>query len=162
MNLFFEKHRILLGQLIQADVQFIIIGGYSVIFHGYQRITGDVDLWIEPSNENKKKLLTALEKAGISKGMISEINKLDFRKHLVFSFWEKPEKVDFLTHINLVNFQDAQEQMIIAEIDDLKIPFLHLKHLILSKINTGRSKDAADIEELQRILKVKDKGKRET
>ena len=162
MNLFLEKHKILLRQLIQSNVQFIIIGGYSVIFHGYRRITGDVELWIEPSNENKRKLLMALGNTGISKEMISEINKLNFQEHLVFSFWEKPEKVDLLTHINLVDFEEAKEKIIFAEIDNLKIPFLHLNHLILSKMNTGRNKDVADIEELQRIKKAKDKGKNES
>ncbi len=58
MNLFIEKHQELIKLLISNNVEFIIIGGYSVIFHGYKRTTGDIDIWLNPTNENKKKLIS--------------------------------------------------------------------------------------------------------
>ena len=57
MNIFIETHQNLLICLIKHKVNFILIGGYAVIYHGYKRSTGDMDLWIEPNNENKLKLL---------------------------------------------------------------------------------------------------------
>jgi len=57
MNFFLDRHQLLLKELLNAKVDFIIIGGYSVIYHGYRRTTGDVDIWIKPDNANKPKLL---------------------------------------------------------------------------------------------------------
>ena len=86
---------------------------------------------------------------------IQKIANLDFTSTLVFAMGEEPEKAEFLTQISLVNFDEANKRKIIAEIDGLAIPFLHLDDLIQSKINTGRLKDKADIEELQKIQSLK-------
>ena len=87
---------------------------------------------------------------------ILHIAELDFKKkHIVFSMWEEPEKVNFLTRISMIEFEQADQRKIIADIDGVKIPFLHLNDLVLSKFNTGRLKDKADIEELQKIQKEK-------
>jgi len=155
MNLFLEKHQDLLKELLLNKVDFIVIGGYSVIFHGYARSTGDVDLWLSPDNVNKLKLLAVLRKMNFDEEDVAHIAELDFEKHLVFSMWDEPEKVDFLTRINMVEFEQADQRKIIADIDGIKIPFLHLKDLVLYKFNTGRLKDKADVEELQKIQKEK-------
>lgn len=154
MNLFVDKHIELLKALLKHKVDFIIIGGYSVIFHGYKRTTGDVDIWIKPDNSNKKKILIALKEIKIDSQSIIEIDKLDFTGYVVFCIWEEPERADFITRINLVNYDDADKNKIIGEIDGVKIPFIHLNDLVLSKMNTGRAKDKADIEELQKIKKL--------
>ena len=78
---------------------------------------------------------------------------MDFNDRLVFSIEEAPEKIDFLTYINLVNYDDADKNKIIAEVDGMHIPFLHLNDLVLSKMNTGRPKDIADIDMLQQVEK---------
>lgn len=151
MNLFVDRHQQLLSSLLDHQVDFIIIGGYSVIYHGYNRTTGDVDIWLKPENENKEKLLPVLKEMGLSSESVEEIRSLDFTRHLVFSIWEEPEKVDFLTYISIIKYEEADQQKIEAEFDGLNIPFLHLHHLILSKINTGRLKDKADVEVLQKL-----------
>lgn len=155
MNLFIDKHQDLINNLLLHDVDFIVIGGYSVIFHGYARTTGDVDIWLRPNNENKVKLLKVFKAMDFFEADYQPIANYDFNEYIVFSMWDEPEKVDFITRINLVEFDVANERKIIAEIDDLKIPFLHLDDLVLSKFNTGRLKDKADIEELQQIQKNK-------
>ena len=151
MNLFLDSHQELIVMLLRHNVDFIIIGGYAVIFHGYHRTTGDVDIWLKPENDNKWKLLKALEDFGIEDEAMRELAKLDFEHHLAFHIGSEPEKIEFLTHISGVQFDEANREKILADIDLLKIPFLHFNHLILSKINTGRLKDQADIEELQKI-----------
>jgi len=153
MNLFIKRHQDLLALLLQYQVEFIIIGGYSVIFHGYARTTGDVDLWLKPDNENRSKLIDALNSLDISSESLHQLSTLDFSKHLSFYIWEEPEKVDFLTYVNGVTFEDGDKMKIIAGIDDLMLPFLHLNHLILTKMTTDRLKDKADIEELQKIYR---------
>jgi hypothetical protein len=155
MNLFIESHQQWIKNLIDADVDFIVVGGYSVIFHGYRRTTGDVDIWLKPDNANKEKILPVLYKAGFDEDDVRQIAGFDFTKHLVFTVGEAPEKIDFLTNINLVSYEEADKQKIIAEADGLNIPFLHLNHLVLSKINTGRAKDQADVEMLQQVDKAR-------
>jgi len=155
MNIFLENHQRLLKALIDAKVDFIVIGGYSVIFHGYGRTTGDMDIWLKPDNDNKARLVNALLQFGISKSSLSNFDSIDFSDRIAFHIDEEPERIDFMTHVNLVAFDEADASKIIADIEGLKIPFLHINHLVLSKMNTGRTKDAADIEELQRIHKYK-------
>ena len=155
MNLFIELHQNLIKMLLDAKVDFIIIGGYSVIFHGYKRTTGDIDIWLKPNNDNKKKLLIVLQQFGFEEDDLARVDTLNFTEHNVFSIGEQPEKIDFLTHISMVKYEDADKQKIEAEMDGLIIPFLHLNHLVLSKINTGRPKDKADVDMLQLIEKQK-------
>jgi hypothetical protein len=151
MNLFLDTHQELIVALLHHEVDFIIIGGYAVIFHGYHRTTGDVNIWLKPDNDNKWKLIKALEDFGLEHSAMVELENLDFQQHLAFHIGAEPEKIEFLTHINGVQFDEANLEKITADIDQLKIPFLHYNHLILSKINTGRLKGQADIEELQKI-----------
>lgn len=151
MNIFLDAHRELLARLTEKKVEFILIGGYSVIFHGYKRTTGDMDLWLKPDNENKKKLLPVLQSFGFNSDELTAVESIDFTKHAVFSIWDDPEKVDFITIINLVSFDEADQQKIVADVDGLTVPVIHINHLILSKINTGRLQDKADIEKLQEL-----------
>lgn len=155
MNLFIEIQQDVIKKLLGARVDFIIIGGYSVIFHGYHRTTGDVDIWLRPGNDNKQKLLSALRELGCDEDEIRQVAETDFTRHAAFSMGEKPEKIDFLTRISQVEYDEADKRKIIAMIDGLPIPFLHLDDLVLSKINTGRPQDKADIDILQKIRNAK-------
>jgi hypothetical protein len=125
MNLFIESHQLVLRKLIEHKINFIVTGGYSVIFYGYQRTTGDVDIWLKPDNDNKLRLLPVLRFIGIVEEDIQHITNLDFSKHLSFSFGEEPEKIDFITRINLVEYEEADKMKVQAEVDGLIIPFIH-------------------------------------
>lgn len=151
MNVFFEEHLEILSLLIKNEVKFLLIGGYAVISHGYNRTTGDMDLWLEPSNENKDNFLKSFIEYGFEEIDLFEIKQMDFSKHQVFSFGETPYKIDFLTKVSQVEFKEAFTNKIIVEHENLNLPIINLRELILSKINTGRKKDEADIEELQKI-----------
>jgi hypothetical protein len=155
MNIFIENHQLLLKSLIKHEVNFLLVGGYAVIYYGYKRTTGDMDLWIEPNNDNKIKLLEVLKEFEFDNEGIEYIKNLDFTKHLAFHFWQEPERVDCLTKISGVDFNEAYEQKVMAEIEDISIPVIQYKHLILSKMSSERLKDKADIEELQKINKHK-------
>lgn len=155
MNLFIDQHQQLLSLLLKYQVDFIIIGGYSVIYHGYARTTGDVDIWLRPDNFNKEKLVNAFIDLNLSDESIHELSMLDFNKPLSFHIWQEPEKADFLTYISGVDFEEANQEKLIALVDGLSVPFLHLNHLILSKMTTGRLQDKADIEELQKISRYR-------
>lgn len=149
MNSFFKEHLDVLRVMINEDVEFMIIGGYAVIYHGYQRTTGDMDIWIKPDNDNKVKLIDALRKAGFDDEGLVEMNERDFTKHFVFHLNTEPEIIEFITRIAVVNFDDAKKKIQFLQADDVAIPFINLDDLILSKISTGRMKDKADVEQLQ-------------
>ena len=151
MNVFVENHQLLLKNLIQHKVHFLLVGGYAVIYHGYKRTTGDLDLWIEPNNLNKEKLIKALNEFEFNASDIAHISNLDFTKHLAFHFWEEPERVDCITFISNVSFEKAYESKIEADFEGMSVPIIHYNHLIESKITSNRLKDKADIEELQKI-----------
>ncbi|HZG01028.1 MAG TPA: nucleotidyltransferase [Chitinophagales bacterium] len=153
MNLLIDAHRQLLKAMLNNNVDFIVIGGYAVIFHGYDRTTGDIDFWIKPDNANKPKLIEALREFGIEETSLADVGTLDFTKTIFFNIGEEPERIDFLTRINLISYEEADRDKTIAEVDELKMPFLHLNHLILSKINTERPQDKADVDMLQKIAK---------
>lgn len=157
MDIFYEPHRILLAKLIEHRVDFIMIGGYAVNFHGFSRPTGDMDIWLKPNAENKIKLLEMLKTYHFNKESINYIESLDFSKAEVFCMGEAPVRVDFLTKISGVEYETADKEKIIADIEGMKIPILHINHLVLSKMSNDRTKDKLNVEELQKIQALKKK-----
>lgn len=151
MNIFLEEHLLILKLFNKYEVKYLLIGGYAVILHGYIRSTGDMDLWVEPSNENKLKIYKALSEVSFESDDLEYLLSINFREAIVFSIGSQPQKIDIITKVNLINFVDAYNQKIIYENEEIKIPLIHLNDLILSKFNTGRSKDKADVEILQEI-----------
>lgn len=143
--------------MIKHKVNFMLIGGYAVIFYGYGRTTKDIDIWLEPENRNKENVINALREFGISEESLERIEKLDFRNAQMFYFGEKPRRIEFLTKISGVKFKDSIGEMNYLSIEGAKIPIIDYKHLILNKMLSDRMKDKADVEELQRIAKYRKK-----
>ena len=157
MNILFEPHKEILRKLIQFNVEFILIGGYAVNFHGYNRATADMDIWLNPDNHNKLKFLDFLKAEGFDKESLDHITKTDFTKHAAFHIGEKPLQVDFLTIITGIDFSEAYREKQFLPFGDNDIPVIHLDHLIMSKITSTRTKDKLDVEELQKIMRLKKK-----
>ena len=156
INLFIKEHRELLLALIKHDVNFIIVGGYAVIYYGYDRTTGDMDIWLKTGNENRDNLIKALADFGITDEDLETLGKMDFTKPApVFFFGQKPRQIDFLTLISNIKFDDAIKQVNYISLENSKIPVISYSDLLLSKITSERLKDKADIEELQRINKYR-------
>lgn len=157
MNIFLDSHIKLLRSIDEAGVEFLIIGGFAVNYYGYSRTTGDLDLWIRPDNHNRNKLAGVLEKSGFNMDDLKTLRLTDFEKVFVFHIWEKPFQIDFLTHITGIEFNTAYHAKEMVNIQGLTLPVISFEHLILSKMTTGRLRDKADIEELQKIFKKKNK-----
>ncbi len=137
--------------MIGEGVEFILIGGYAVNYHGYNRTTGDLDVWLKPDNENKKSILRCLEKYDLEIESLQQINELDFSHALVFSLGDEPYKTDFLTKVSGVSYVEANNEKVHFDHEGIKVPFINLNHLILTKMSTGRGKDKVDIEKLQEV-----------
>jgi len=158
MNIFDEYTRNLLVELNKNHVEYIVVGGYAVNFHGYRRTTGDIDLWIKPDNtSNKDAIIKSLRNLKVEEAILNQLKTLDFSKPIVFIDGEEPFKIDFITYISGVNFNAAWQQKTTTVLDGVTIPFIHLNHLILSKMSTGRPQDKIDIEQLQKIQALKNK-----
>ncbi len=155
MDILLPKHKQLLIELISANIKFLLVGGYAVNFHGYIRSTNDLDIWLQPSNENKLKLLDFLRLKKFNEDDLRYIENNDFEKPFVFHIYNSPQRVDFITVVTGVNFEEAYDQRKLLPLKDMAVPVIHLHHLILTKISTGRPQDIADIERLQEINKDK-------
>ena len=100
---------------------------------------------------NKKHFLEALRLLNMHPEDIDRIRKCDFREAQVFSIGEPPLRIDFLTKVNLVSFEEALSHQKFFTIEDFSVAVIGYDHLILTKINTNRPKDKNDIEQLQQI-----------
>lgn len=151
MNITLPAHQEMLSALVSNHVEFLLVGGYAVVYHGYIRSTGDMDVWLKPTNENKKKLVAVFNKMGFDTEGVQQISELDFTEVIVFHVGLAPEKIDFLTKIQGVDFELAYNRKQILNLKDIQVPVLNLSDLIMNKIMTNRSKDIADVDFLKRI-----------
>lgn len=155
MNIFDSYIKSLLVKFNAHQIEYIIVGGYAVNFHGYIRTTGDIDLWLRPTNQNKQKIISAFKEIGVTDEALDALSKLDFSKQLHFMDGKDPYKIDFMNFVSGVTFDEAWPNRVIAEFEGLKLPFIQYEQLILTKITSERLRDKLDIEELQKIKKIK-------
>ncbi|MBS1736626.1 MAG: nucleotidyltransferase [Bacteroidetes bacterium] len=156
INLFTEEHREILEVLLKHKVDFMLVGGYAVIHYGYDRNTGDMDIWLKTGNENRDKLINSLRDFGITEADLETLKNMDFNHPVpVFYFGAEPRRIDFITQISNVTFDEAIQKVNFIELGKIQVPVIHYNHLIASKLTSTRMKDKADIEELQKIDKYR-------
>jgi hypothetical protein len=151
MNFTHPAHQEMLYAMLDKQVDFILVGGYAVIYHGYVRTTGDMDVWLRPTNENKQRLLDVFRKLDFDPEGIKQISTMDFTSIIVFHVGDQPERIDFLSKISGLQFDDAWKHRDFLQTDHHRIPVLNLDDLLVSKRTSGRLKDKADIEALRKI-----------
>ena len=152
VNLFNEDFQDLIGSFNKHDVQYILVGGYSVIIHGYHRATGDMDLWVKPTKDNYQKMISAFSDFGLPIGAITEKMFLSVDEFDVFQFGITPSSIDIMTSVKGLDFAAAFARSAWHNVSgQTKIRVLHLQDLINAKRAAGRYKDLADIEELNSI-----------
>lgn len=132
--------------LNSLDVHFLIVGAFALAHHGYPRYTGDIDLFVEKSTENAKRILNALRQFGfVDIGLTEE----DFvSKDRVVQLGVAPNRIDILTFLSGVNFEEAWSSREWGEIGGLKAPFISRDMLKQNKLACGRAQDLADLEHL--------------
>jgi hypothetical protein len=143
-----EDYKEMLQLLLEEQVDFIIVGAYALGTHGYPRATGDIDIWVKPNNINSKKLYKALARFGAP---LDQIKMDEFSVEGVnFQIGVIPRRIDIITKIDGVTYEEADEDKIIVEIEGLKIPVISLDKFIKNKLATGREKDELDIKILRK------------
>jgi predicted nucleotidyltransferase len=157
MNILIPEFKKILKLLKKHNVNFILIGGYAVIYYGYERTTKDLDIFIEPNNNIKDRFLEALREFGIGEESLNDIRNADFRKANLFFSGDKPRRIDFLTQISGIGFEEAIKEAEYFMLEEDKILIMGYKQLVINKMLSDRLKDKADVEELQRIAKYRKK-----
>jgi hypothetical protein len=129
------------------SVRYLIVGGYAVAFHGYPRYTKDLDVWIELSPENADNLIKALEEFGF--GSLG-LKPQDFLvSDQIIQLGYPPNRIDILTTLKQVKFEDCYKEKVELEIQGLNISFIDLENLKQNKRATGRPQDLADADNLE-------------
>jgi hypothetical protein len=144
--------------LNQYEVKYVLVGGWAVIFEGYSRNTDDMDVLIEKEEKNASKMLDVIKEfLGSTIGFTKE----DFlKKENVIMMGRRPFRIDVLTDISGVSFEEVYETSRIYNDDGLKIRCIHINELIKNKKASGRLKDMADAEMLEKILKKRNLNKK--
>lgn len=139
------------NSLNNNDVRYIMVGGFATNLHGYHRFTADVDLYIEDTLENRKKLRQAFIDLGL--GDFEPIERIEFIPGWVDFQLENGVKMDIMTEMKGVSltFDECLQIAPVAEIEGVKVPFLHINQLIDNKKAVNRPKDQSDVRELERI-----------
>jgi len=135
------------GLLGARGVEYLVVGGYALAAHGHPRYTGDIDFWVRPSADNIARLLAALRDFGFGSLGLTEG---DFLSDSVVQLGRPPRRIDLLTAIDGVTFDDCYARRIEVEVAGVRMNILGFDDFKASKRASGRLKDLADLETLER------------
>ena len=153
---FNQDFREFIELLNENEVDYLIVGGYALAVHGIPRYTQDIDFWIRTNQKNIKKILKVLKDFGFASIDLKEEDFLD--KDNVIQLGYPPNRIDLLSEIDGVVFDEAFKERTIIEIEGLKVNFINFRDLKKNKEASGRLQDLADLEKLNKIEeKEKDK-----
>lgn len=134
-------------ELLNAlNVRYLVVGAFAVAYHGYPRYTADIDLFIERSDDNAERLVQVIEKFGFGDLNLSVEDFL--QEDQVIQLGISPSRIDLLTFLSGVSFQEAWSTREHGEINGLKVPFISKELLKQNKAASGRTQDLADLEHL--------------
>ncbi len=130
-------------------VNYMIVGGYALAFHGKPRHTGDLDIWIDISEDNARRMVSVVNEFGMaSLGM----QQHDFlQKGIITQIGYPPLRIDILNEIDGINFAEAYPNKLIIDVDGLPVNYIGLDDLIKNKQASARNQDIADINELNKL-----------
>lgn len=144
-----EDFRDFLRDLLAEQVEFVVVGAYALAFHGVPRATGDIDVLVRPSPENAARVMRALIRFGAPVEAAGVVEADFARPGVVYQIGLPPRRIDVLTEISGVDFDEAWASRARATLDDAILFFLGRDALIRNKRSTGRTKDLADVESLE-------------
>ena len=147
-NLFNQDFSDFLLSLNKTEVKYVLVGGYSVIFHGYHRVTGDLDLFLEPTADNYYKLIKALANFGLPTNAIQLQDFINPNETDVFTFGRPPVAIDLMIKLANFSFEEVYNLASFEKIDEIMLKVIHINHLRIAKKIAGRHKDLDDLEHL--------------
>jgi hypothetical protein len=135
-----------LNLLNLKQIEYLLIGGWAVGYHGYPRATGDMDIWVSRKKENAEKLIAAFKEFGFDVPDLSI--DLFIKENQVTRMGVPPLRIEVLTTISGVTFEDCFPNRVEAKIDNLKINLISLEDLKKNKAAAKRYRDLDDLEKL--------------
>lgn len=137
----------LLRALSAAEARYLLVGAYAVTFHSRPRATGDLDVWIARDPGNASRVLRALRDFGAP---LQELSEADLtRPDLVFQMGVPPRRIDLLTTLTGLEFEQAWSDRVEGRFGELTCPYIGREALIRNKRALGRPRDLADLELLE-------------
>jgi hypothetical protein len=144
-----QDYHDVLSALVARNARFLIVGAHALAAHGYPRATIDIDIWIEATTENVRRVWQALADFG------APLHDLDIREQdllqpdIVAQFGLPPNRIDILTGISGLVFERAWPHRVEEVLEGVRVPVLGLNDLLENKRASGRDKDHADIKGLK-------------
>ncbi len=135
--------------LEKNEVKYLLIGGYAVGFHGFPRYTGDLDIFIAISELNSERILAVFKEFGFGDLGLESSDFLE--EEIVVEIGREPLKIQILTGIDGVTFEECQSDRAQLDLGTLRIPVISFDALLKNKAASPRAKDKIDLEELRRI-----------
>lgn len=144
--------RDMLSALLSAGAEFLLVGAHAMAAHGYPRFSHDFDLVVRCEPENAKRVWRALEIFGAPMFHFS-LRDLE-QPDMVLQLGAPPGRIDIMTSISGVSFDEAWAQRIEVNIDGLKVPIIGLDELIRNKKAAAREKDELDVKQLEKLKRL--------
>jgi predicted nucleotidyltransferase len=137
--------------LLKNEVDFVLVGGHAVAFHGFARATMDIDFLVRPSAENGHRVMAALEDFGFGNaGIPPEVFSTEGH---VITMGAPPNEIDLVTSLSGASVDDIFAHAVDGHLGGLRIKVISLPDLMAVKRTANRPKDRIDIEELTALLR---------
>jgi len=152
MDIYNDHFLSLISAFEKAGVLYLVVGGFAVNHHGYNRTTGDLDLYLKDTPENRKNIIIALEEMGY--GYLEPIMRMPFIAGYSEIMMDDGMYADLMSSLPGLLPEDFDEHFkmaSIAIIEEVSVRFLHYNLLIENKKATGRPKDLLDVAALEAI-----------
>ena len=134
-------------RLLRArGVEYLVVGGWAVIYHGYPRATDDLDIWIAVSPTNAERIVNVFREFGFDVPELSA--ELFLKDDSLIRIGVEPVRIEVMTSISGVNFEDCYSRRLETELDEEPVSLINLRQLRQNKEASGRLKDLSDLENL--------------
>lgn len=143
--------------LNEHEVEYLVIGGYAVNFHGYPRYTKDIDIWIWAARPNREKLIDAINAFGMESLQLDVDDFSD--SDTIIQLGYEPFRIDLLLEVEGLDFEKSYDQRQEVTLDGVNVNFLNINDLIKAKETAARLQDLADAEQLRKIREREGKKK---
>lgn len=145
--------------LNQNSVRYIMVGGFATRFHGFNRSTDDLDMWLEDTSENRKNLRKSFQALGY--GDFPSLETMQFVPGWTNFYIGGGIDLDIMTTmkgLETIPFSECLKMASVADLEGVEVPFLHINHLIENKKIVNRPKDQVDVIELEKIRRIREEG----
>jgi hypothetical protein len=127
-------------------VEYLLVGGYAVGYHGYPRATVDMDIWVASNPQNAARTVAAIREFGFDVEQLRE--ELFLQANKIVRMGEPPLRIEVMTSVSGVDFDTCYPQRIAEVVEGVPINFINLENLKTNKLAAGRHKDLDDLENL--------------